>query len=435
MDADVIVIGAGVAGLAAAGELARAGRQVLLLEARDRVGGRIFSESPPAWPGPVELGAEFVHGSNPAFQSVLRYLGKKPRPLESSLWSYEHGRLAPVTDFWGQIEALMAKIPRRDLGWSFDTFLRRCGADLSAADQRRARRYVASFNAGPTSRIGAHALRADRGGADNVDRKLPGRYDAVPAALRRRWPPHRVELQLRRIVTDICWRRGAVAVRSRSPRGQKATVHTADAVIVTLPLGVLQAKAVRFRPALRRKQALIARLGWGDAARIILRFRADFWRDQRVPAALRARAGRSFGFLNIPEAEVRVWWALHPPEPVLVGWSGGPDAQALLRKTPAQLRQAACRSLARAFGMTEKELRSRVVDWRFHNWRTDPFARGAYSYPTAGLEAGPARLAEPVAGTVYFAGEATSAVLGTVHGALESGVQAARTLLRPLGKS
>jgi monoamine oxidase len=430
MKADVIVIGAGVAGLAAAGELARSGRRVLVLEARDRIGGRILSASPPGWPGPIELGAEFVHGTNPAFQSLLRFLGKKPRPLESCMWWYEHGQLAPVTDFWDQIAALTAKIPRRDLGWSFATFLRRRGGRLSAPDRRRALRYVASFNAGPANRISAHALRADHGGADNADGKLPGRYAAVPEALRRRWPADRVELKLRRIVTEIRWRRGHAEVLTRSLRGRTSMVDAAAAVIVTLPLGVLQAKVVRFRPALKRKQALLARLGWGDAARIVLRFRANFWRDKKVPAALRSRAGRSFGFLNIPEAEVRVWWALHPPEPVLVGWSGGPDAQSLLRKTPAQLFGAACRSLALAFGLTEKELRARVVDWRFHNWRTDPFARGAYSFTTAGLESGPAQLAEPVAGTIYFAGEATSEVLGTVHGALESGVQAARALIK-----
>jgi len=425
---DVIVIGAGVAGLAAAGELARCGRRVLLLEARGRIGGRILTEKPAGWPIPIELGAEFVHGTNPAFAAMLRRLGKKPRPLDSALWWAVDGKLTEVTGFWDQIAELTAQIPRRDLGWSFQTFLERKAGAWSAADRRRARNYVASFNAGPADRIGAHSLRADHGGADNTDGKLPGRYDAVAEALRRRWRADRVDLRLRRIVTEIRWRRGSVEVLHCSPRGRKVTRHTASAVIVTVPLGVLQAKTVRFVPALPRKEALIARLGWGRVVRVLLRFRPDFWRDPLVPAAVRARSGRAFGFLNAPRAPIPVWWALRAPAPILVGWVGGPRANALLRLDRRAILTTAVRSLALALGISERALRSRVVGWRFHDWRADPFTRGAYSYSVAGLEHGPAELAKPVARTIYFAGEATADVLGTVHGAVESGVKAALKL-------
>ena len=187
---------------------------------------------------------------------------------------------------------------------------------------------------------------------------------------------------------------------------------------------MLQSGQVEFSPPLHEKQRLIARLGWGQVTRVSLRFRPGFWSAPFLPAPVAAGSGREFGFVNAPAEAVPVWWALTPPAPVLTGWAGGEAARRFVGRPPAEIRDAAVRSLAHIFQTSQTQLRRWLVDWRMHDWGRDPYARGAYSFPVAGLEDGASRLAEPVAETLFFAGEATASEIGTVHGALASGQRA-----------
>ena len=105
-------------------------------------------------------------------------------------------------------------------------------------------------------------------------------------------------------------------------------------------------------------------------------------------------------------------------------------AERMLGLPPARLLTAALGSLAPIWGVSAKALRAQLTGWWAHDWSDDPFTRGAYSYPVAGYESGPAQLGKPVGGTLFFAGEATAEELGTVHGALASGIRAAKEVLR-----
>ncbi|HEX2860718.1 MAG TPA: NAD(P)/FAD-dependent oxidoreductase [Lacunisphaera sp.] len=424
---DILVIGAGVAGLAAARELARRGWHVRLLEARDRAGGRVFSAKPAGWPHPVELGAEFIHGGTPTLQKLLRRAGARSHPVETNMWWQEDGRLELVPDFWSRIRRLAGRIPWRNRGLSFQQFLRTKGRKLDPRDRHLAEVYVASFNAAPIGNLSAHALRADHAGADTEDARIDGRYDAVVDALQKNWPGRRVDLQLQSPVREIRWKPNAVTVLAQTASGKIAT-HRAQAAVITLPLGVLQARTVRFLPALGEKQRVISRLGWGQVVRVVFRFRPGFWSAPFLPPALAQKSGRGFGFVNAPAEAVPVWWALTPPAPVLTGWAGGPAAAALDGSTPAAIRDAGLKSLASLFHTTRAELKRWLADWCTHDWTGDPFSRGAYSYVVAGQEDAPAQLAKPVAGTLFFAGEAAARDVGTVHGAIESGLQAARSV-------
>jgi monoamine oxidase len=117
---------------------------------------------------------------------------------------------------------------------------------------------------------------------------------------------------------------------------------------------------------------------------------------------------------------------------VLVGWTGGPAAKKLAGKTSASVFREAKRTLAGLLGCDERRLASMIADFRTHDWTSDPLTRGAYSFSVAGHETAPAKLAKPVANTVFFAGEATAdpLELGTVHGALSSGERAAGEIER-----
>lgn len=426
-ETDVIVIGAGVAGLAAAVRLSRERRKVVVLEARDRIGGRIWSECPAGWPVPVALGAEFVHGGNRAFETWMRRAGLSPVPAATKHWFATNGRRVPLPEAWERIDAVMRRIGPRFRG-SFSAWMKRCGDEVAAVDRVLVRKFVEGFHGAPLDEMSGRSLfQATQ--QDEQQGRLPGGYGPLIETLRGELRAG-AEIRLGTIVSSVRWRRGDVVIEA------EGRAWRARAALVTVPLGVLQATvgetgAIRFEPALTQKMRGWQRLGCGHAIRVVLRMRADVWRRGPLPPELRGRDGREFGFLHSNEPVFPVWWS-EAPAPVLVGWTGGPPAAAMAERTPTQIYRAARRTLARLLGCSDAQLARAVVAWRTHDWTGDPFTRGAYSFSMAGRENVPRRLGTPVRGTLYFAGEATAdpLELGTVHGALASGERAADEILR-----
>lgn len=430
---DVVVIGAGAAGLLAARRLAEAGRRVVVLEARDRVGGRISSEEPRGWRGAVELGAEFVHSGNEVLEAVLKEAKVRKRPIEERHWLAGDGRQARMDDAWDRIYAVMGKIGPRFRG-DFARWLERHGDDVPAPDRALAEAFVKGFNGAPLERMSARAL-FEASKEDEEQFRPSKRYASVAEILARQLVGAGGRVELRREVRRVVWSRGGVQVVDRRGDG-----WSGRCALVTLPLGVLKAKdgergAVRFEPRLAGKEKVLANIESGHARRVVLRMREDIWRRGPIPAAMRAREGRAFGFMHSEEDAFPVWWS-EAPRPVLVGWTGGPAAAAMSGWSEAKVVRAACAALAKLLGCAEKQVRAAVLEARTHDWAADPFTRGAYSFAVAGAEQAPERLARAVGGVLFFAGEATADVLelGTVHGALASGERAAREMERRLAK-
>ena len=187
---DVVVIGAGVAGLAAARRLTGAGARVAVLEARNRIGGRIHTVRDERSPLPIELGAEFVHGTAP---EVMEIVGDSQLVVADTLgvrWHSDRGKLTRlgIERFWEQLERVMKRLdPERTPDRSFQEFLDTKPGGKSAAAQRTlASEYVQGFHAGDPARIGERWL-ADGGMPEDQDEERQGRildgYDFVPAAL------------------------------------------------------------------------------------------------------------------------------------------------------------------------------------------------------------------------------------------------------------
>jgi monoamine oxidase len=332
-----------------------------------------------------------------------------------------------MPDVWDRIEDVMHQIGPKFRG-SFAAWLDRHGPDISDDDRSLASTFVEGFQGAPLDGMSASVLFKASNEEEEQFRPT-GSYERFLARLVEELPSDRVQLTLGTPVDLVKWRRGQVIVAAG------ATQWTARSVVVTVPLGVLCADAgergaIRFEPPLKTKARMLQSVESGHALRLVLRLRADVWRRNVIPADLRADQGRAFGFLHSEERYFPVWWSL-APNPVIVGWVGGPAAKELAGASPSKIFHRGRASLARLLGVSKTEIDSVIVDWRTHDWARDPYTRGAYSYAIAGNESVPAVLAKPVAGTVFFAGEATADALelGTVHGAFSSGIRAAKEIL------
>lgn len=439
---DVVIVGAGVAGLAALRALAERGIDARVLEARDRIGGRIHTVRDSRIPHPIELGAEYVHGSAPELLEIVHEARLLAVAIEGQRWRRRGTRLSRVDDFWERLHQVFRHLKARPRDLSFAQFLERAPGGASAADARAlALQFVEGFHAADAHRISANAL-AD-GGSPSEDEdehrmlRLASGYDAVPAWLARDLG-HRISLG--HLVERIEWEPGRVAISTRQAAGGASHTIEGRAAIITVPLGVLLAEsgsagAIDFAPRPAILTSTRDRLTMGSVARVTLLFDRRWW-TEGVRAAPRDARPDSLTFLHGDAGDIRVWWTLAPAEvPVMVGWAGGPLADALAGLSPDELRERATASLARNLGVSPRRVAPRVVECMTHDWRLDPFARGAYSYALVGGADWATRLARPIEATLWFAGEAADVEgrNGTVHGAIGSGRRAASSLLRALG--
>jgi monoamine oxidase len=444
---DTLIIGAGAAGLAAARLLSGAGRRIAVLEARDRIGGRIFTrhiEDPlSSRILPIELGAEFIHGL-PGETWALVHEGQLATfELKGSRLAMTKGRLQNQDDRSDAAFEVLRKLetwaptPSAPDDMTLAEYLQAARIDRDQAES--AAEYVEGFNGADRHVIGVAALAKQQIAEDAIqgDRifRVQAGYDLIPQLLARAIGTAGSSVFLKRKVDRIAWSPGAVAASGTDDRNRRFTLRGLRA-IVTLPLSVLQAGAVEFEPEPSDVISQARRLRMGAALRVTFVFRSRFWREGALTSGggsgLKKELER-LSFLFTPQCVPATW---PKPAPVLTGWVGGPraaDLQARVRNSadPDILLRECLSVLATAFGRSEIELNRLLVSWHSHDWDADELARGAYSYvPTGALNA-PDKLTRPVRGTLYFAGEHTDIVggWGTVHGALRSGLRAARQIL------
>ena len=409
---DVVIVGAGVAGLAALRELNRAGVKALCLEARARIGGRILTVHDPLSPVPIELGAEFIHGRPPEIWNIVETAPLTVYDCTERALHIKNGRIQNRSDAWLPVDEIMAEMEKAAESGpdqSFEGFLK--STSHSADAKELATSYVEGFNAARADVIGIASLAQDARSADAIDGdrafRLMNGYDSIPQYLLDG------EVRLNSIVENIEWSSTGVTVHNRSAINAQEERIKCRRAIVTVPLGVLQAGSISFDPQPIEILKAAHQLEFGQVVRVILRFRERVW--EQKPELAEA------GFLLSQEPVFPTWWTPLPMRaPIITGWSAGRKA------TPDATIERAIEQFGHITGISAPAEAA-----YFHDWGKDPFARGAYSYVPAGAMGARETLAQPVADTLYFAGEATetNGHSATVHGAIASGIRAARQIL------
>lgn len=422
---DVVIVGAGVSGLSAACELRRSGLSILILEARDHIGGRAWTRNEPGLSAPIELGAEFIHGRVPETFELLHEVGKAALDTSGAHWTLRGGKLVQNTeDLFGDIQNALERskiLEKPDI--SFQAWLDRSDQyGLSKEAATMAKAFVEGFDAADPERVSAHFVADEWGTGGMLDspqfRPLGG-YTSVLSALAGSLERDNIQLQLQSVVKEIRWRRGSAQIDVS--RFDRATTVKATTVIVTLPLGVLQAGSVRFMPALDSKKPALEKLVFGPVLKLSLRFRKAFWEELDGGKY----AGASF-FHSAETAFPTFWTSLPLRAPLMTAWVAGPKAARLSTKAMPDIVGQALESLTTIFHGAKLELEGAYL----HNWQTDPYSLGAYSYIGVGGSDARRTLAAPLEDTLFFAGEATDEnEAATVGGALQSGARVAREII------
>ncbi len=431
---DVLIVGAGVAGLQAGCLLAEAGRRVAIVEARGRIGGRIWTRSislaRSQLPVPVELGAEFVHGLPLETWSIIKQAGLSTFEIDGSSRRFENGRMLAAHESRATGERVLEEMTQwvqahphgGDL--SFGEYLKSHAVEALAAGA--AANYVEGFNAADQNRISVAALAKQQAAEDAIaaDRlfRLEAGYAAIPHFLAGKFIAAGGLLMLEAPVKKIVWTRGAVSVETTRAGG--AHLCRSKRALITVPLGVLQARTIEFVPQPGEVLFNADRLKMGAVVRLTLAFKQKFWDP-------------GLSFLFAPGESPPTWWTPAPhAAPLLTAWAGGPKAERLLELVAADgdagaLRDLSLATLAKIFSLPLSDLRAMLSSWHLHNWQSDEYSRGAYSYVQVGALDAPEKIRTAVEDTLYFAGEHTDVAghWGTVHAALAAGAAAAAQVL------
>jgi monoamine oxidase len=420
---EVLVIGAGAAGLAAARRLLDGGYDTLVLEAGKRVGGRIETDYQFAH-HPVELGAEFVHGENVVTWDLIRthglgttemfaerrnhflYLDGSLRRADG-LESGAQGKALRYLSVSGLDAPAVIRQWQRDGGKDVDvgTVLRAQNLEVSRDLLSIIEGSYQGLNAADLSELSAYSLlEANYTGDGDKDYRIDNGYSVWLDALARDIP-----VRFECPVKLVRWsERGAEVLINQDQR------YFGHRLVLAVPLAMLQQQFPRFEPPLPDpQQSALAHLGAGPITKILLRFRKPFW-----PAELER--------LSTP-LTARFWWrpgwGRPDEEPVLVAYLGGTSARRINDLGPAAAIELALADLRTVFDADQTK---NLVDSRFVDWSSEPFTRMGYSFVRPGGVGARSQLATPTGNVLFWAGEATHALRpATVHGAIESGLRAA----------
>lgn len=418
----VLVIGAGLAGLAAASELQNEGYEVVVIEARDRIGGRVWTSK--LWKDiPLDLGASWIHGvrKNPLTALADKI---KARRLETfyDLAAIYHADGTRLTgkelQLFDRLRSRISGVLERAQDRNNDLSLREAVEPLLRefppdAMERRFIQFILNSDyeqeySGSAAKLSTHWLEHDEE-FEGGDVLFASGFGTIPEFLAKG-----LEIKLGQVVQEIQWNNSPVRVITQD------SSYEADYVVVSVPLGVLKGGKVRFTPSLPRdKREAITKLGMGVLNKCYLRFEEPFWpKDVDWLEYIADQPGSWTEWVSL--------WRV-AQQPVLLGFNAADRGREIDVLSDEAIVASAMETLRNIFGESIPE----PMGFQVTRWGQDPFALGSYSFNAVGSTPEMRdTLAESLEDRLFFAGEATnSAYFGTAHGALLSGLQAAKQIL------
>jgi monoamine oxidase len=431
-NSEILIIGAGAAGLMAAYTLTSAGKKVTILEARNRCGGRIHTLRHESFFKEAELGPEFVHGDLPVTLGLLKEAGIELLPSGGEMWQYKDGKIVEEGLFDENWDILEEKLRGITKDVSINDFLAEVfpGADYDEL-KFAVRRFAAGYDTADPDFASAFALRDEwLGEEEGHQHRIKGGYGELISFLEKKVKKSGGEIILNSVAKQIHWEQGEVSVATADGYSYKA-----GKLLVALPLGVLKAPndavaAVSFSPPIEEQLEAVNKFGYGEIIKILLEFNTVFWEDKKTQT-LFEKDFKRMGFLLSDEV-IPTWWTQVPQHiPILTGWLGGPPAAAMKDTTDDELFALALQSISNIFKRPVDELKEQLIAYHILNWTNDPFTLGSYAYDMVGTSEARKLMSQPVADTLFFAGEYTygGTVMGTVEAALTSGRDAARLMM------
>lgn len=420
MNQSCVVVGAGVSGLTAAHELAAAGYDVVVLEARDRIGGRTWTHD--VGGVPVDLGGSWIHG--PAHNPLAEFVAAAGMTWRNDgMWGtglalYDDAGVPCRHDELSTLVAALSDFDPAEAAAhlgpeaSFADAAAWYAADRDLEPEHAAvARYAIEWLEGA---LNVGGLPSDISVAGIAAYVLHGGGNVVIEGGYRRLVDHLqsgLDVRLGMPVTAV----------DHGPHGVTVTTSTetisADHAVVTVPLTMLQRREIRFTPTIPGHESAADRLGMAHLEKVVLRFERPVW-----PAHHRRATFLSDDHLFTSWVDM----SRHAGAPTLVGFHN-PFASAGFTELPASRRgELAVETLRRAWPDLPEPIDVHVTDWT-----TDPFALGSYSFvPVGGAPSDMDRLASSPSPRLHFAGEHTvRQYFGTVHGAFVSGRRAAAAVL------
>jgi monoamine oxidase len=423
----IIIIGAGAAGLMAAHTLTKAGKAITVLEARSRTGGRICTVANNKFTLPAEQGAEFVHGNLPLTLALLKEAGIATTGVDFEMWQHHNSTFKQSNTFIEGFGPFMEVLNRLEEDMPMQAFMERYfGSEKYATMRTQIENYVAGYDTASIADAGAFALRNEWNHEDeDAQHRVAGGYSQMIDYLAKTVTGAGNEVLTGKEAITVEWAKGSVKVTIKG-----GAVYEAEKLVVALPLGVLQAGGIVFNPSIPHYAKAFHEIGFGAVIKILLEFDTPFWEDNAI-TGLTGAGLSAMGFLFANEAIPTFWTQAPARSPLLTGWLGGPPANGLKDATDDAVLETTFASLGAIFNMAPTALKSRLVAWQVANWTAEPFTRGSYAYDKVESAQARALLKQPIAGTVFFAGEYlySGAAVGTVEAALTSGKNTAGAVL------
>jgi monoamine oxidase len=425
MQTDIIIIGAGASGLAAAYELSLVNKKVLVLEAKDRIGGRIDSVKDERFKQIIETGAEFIHGNLPITLQLLDKAGIKHHSVGGKMWEVEKGQVKKTKNFFEGWDRLIKQLHTLEKDMPIKNFLDQYfPGEKDNQLKESVLQFVQGYDAADATRASSFALREEWENEEGKQERIDNGYLELINFLAQETKKRGNEIFLSRVVKTIRWEKGiAVVITTNNER------FIASKILITISLGVWQAEGkpgcISFIPALTEKKDAARKMGFGAVIKINFQFGTQFWEEETNNRFDDA------GFI-FTDGEIPTWWTQNPKRNgIISGWLAGPGAFKLKDAAEEEVFEKAIHSLAYIFGNDESFIKEKLIAYYITNWTSDRFIRGAYSYATLNTSWARKILLQPIEQTLYFAGEAlyTGSETGTVEGALANGIEVAREII------